>query len=448
MRYPQRILDAIPAGGFLRATLAIVAGTGIGQMLVILTSPVLTRLKTPSDYGVYSAATSILILVSVTCLRYEFAIPLPEDDVAAANLLGLSLLVNLGMCAVTAVLLTVFGPWLLSLFGASALRPYILLLVLAQFAGGVVSVFTNWAVRTKAFKEIGLNRLAQSAGLVVTQIGLGIAKLGATGLVIGTVTGALAGSERLVNAAWRTHAAAFRQISGAGMLTAARRYRRFPIFSSWSALLGALGLRAPLLVLIACYGTSVGGQYALAERIMYLPLTLVAGAVGQVFIADSARLARGQPAELRRLFRQTTWSLARVAIGPAILIAVATPFLVGPIFGENWHDAGVFVAVLVPLFYAAFVLTSTGDILYVVERQGLQLVREILRLGLLGGSVILAAALHLSAIGAVMLLSAAGCLMYVAYGLISWLALARFDPESGKKPEAIAFATELSEVEL
>jgi hypothetical protein len=213
-------------------------------------------------------------------------------------------------------------------------------------------------------------------------------------------------------------------------------------------LLGAHGLRAPLLVLIACYGTTVGGQYALAERIMYLPLTLVAGAVGQVFIADSARLARGQPAELRRLFRQTTWALARIAIGPAILIAVATPVLVGPIFGESWRDAGIFVAVLVPLFYAAFVLTSTGDILYVVERQGLQLVREFLRLGLLGGSVLLAAALHLSAFGAVVVLSAAGCVMYIAYGLISWLALARFDPESVKQPEAVALATELSDVEL
>jgi O-antigen/teichoic acid export membrane protein len=425
---PGRLRSLLPHGGILRATLTIVAGSGAAQLIVIASSPVLTRLYSPADYGIYSVATSILILSAVTCLRYEFAIPLPKDDLAAANLLGLSLIANVGMSLATALVLVVLGPWLLGLFGAAVLGPYVVLLALAQFGSGVVSAFINWAVRTKSFGEIAVNRLTQSGTLVVAQVGLGLAGFGALGLVVGAVAGSLAGSTRLARTAWRTHAAVFRRVTWAGMALVANRYRRFPIFSSGSALLGQLGARAPLLLLVAYYGTGVGGQYALAERVLYLPMTLVAGAVGQVFVADSARLAREDPTELRRLFRQTTLSLGLLAIGPAVIIAAAAPTLARFVFGEQWSEAGVLVALLVPMFYVAFVATSTGDVLYVVERQGLHLVREILRLGFLGGSLVVAAALHLPTIAAVGLLSAAGCVMYLLYGLISWRAIVTHRP--------------------
>lgn len=420
---------ALPQGGILRATMTIVAGAGAAQLIVIASSPVLTRLYSPADYGIYSVATSILILSWVTCLRYEFAIPLPKDDLVAANLVGLSLLANVGMSVATGVVLLLLGPWLLGLFGASALSPYIVLLALAQFGHGVASVFINWAVRTKNFGEIGVNRLTGSGALVAVQVGLGFVGFGALGLVLGAVAGNIAGSPRLAHAAWRTHAAAFRRVTWAGIATVANRYRRFPIFSSGSALLGNLGLRAPLLLLVAFYGTEAGGQYALAERVCYLPLTLIAGAVGQVFMADGARLAREQPGELRRFFRKTTLSLALLAIGPAVIIAVAAPLLAGSVFGEKWTEAGLLIAILVPMFYVAFIFTSTGDVLYVVERQGLHLVREVLRLGFLGGSIALAAAMDLSTFAAVGLLSAAGCVMYLLYGLISWRAIVTHRPQ-------------------
>jgi O-antigen/teichoic acid export membrane protein len=435
MRLPEPFRRFRPRGEFTRGTLTIVGGTGAAQALSIVVAPVLTRLFSPSDYGVYSVATSFLaVFVSISCLRYEFAIPLPEDDVAAANVLGLSTIVNLGMSVAVGIILSLFGSSLLDVFGAASLSPYIMLLVLAQFGGGLTSALINWAIRTKDFAEIAVNRLSQGIALSGVQVALGVVGFGAPGLVIGAVAGNLAGSVRLGQAAWRSNAAALRQITWAGMAAAANRYRRFPIFSSGSALLGSFGIRAPFLLLVALFGTVVGGQYALAERLCYLPLTLVAGAVGQVYIAESARLAREQPGDLAGLFVRTTRTLAMVAIVPAILIAILAPLLAGLVFGARWTEAGMFVAILVPMFYVAFVATSTGDILYVLERQGLHLVREVLRLGFLGGSVLIAAAIHLSPEGAVAVLSAAGSLTYLLYVVISWRAIVTYRPRP--RPES------------
>lgn len=428
MRLLRRLTQRILGGGFVRGAATIVAGTGLAQLLVVLSSPVLTHLYTPSDYGIFSIATSVLILASITCLQYDFAIPLPKDDVTAANLLGLSLVVNVGMSLLTAIALVVLGPWLFGLFGAAALGPYVLLLALVQFGSGIVSALLKWAIRTQNYAEIALNRVVSSVTLVGLQVGLGALGVGVLGLVIGVAAGSVAGASRLARAAWRTHAAAFRQISRKGMAAAAWRYKRFPIFSSGSTLLAYLGVRAPLLALVAFFGTEVGGEYALAERVLYLPLTLVAGSVGQVFTAESARLANDNPQELRRSFRRTTVSLALTALLPAIGIALGAPFLAGLVFGPAWTTAGWIVSILIPMFYFAFVFTSTGDVLFVLERQGLHLLREILRIVILAGSIPVAAALQLPPLMAIVVLSAAGCITYTLYGLISWYAVINSRP--------------------
>ena len=84
---------SIPGGVFGRHVVTLASGTAVGQVLLVLALPVLTRLYTPADYGalaVYSATLTVLLVLA--SLRFEQAIPLPEDDRVAGSLLALSLL--------------------------------------------------------------------------------------------------------------------------------------------------------------------------------------------------------------------------------------------------------------------------------------------------------------------------------------------------------------------
>ena len=133
-----------PKSELRRGVAVLVGGTTISQSIIVVTSPVLTRLYAPSEVGVYSVAISILsILIVVSCLRYELAIPLPENDVAAANVLALSLVTMLGTSLMAGVALWIAGPPLLAFFGASILGPYIPLFTLGQLGGGVVLRLTG-----------------------------------------------------------------------------------------------------------------------------------------------------------------------------------------------------------------------------------------------------------------------------------------------------------------
>jgi O-antigen/teichoic acid export membrane protein len=414
-------------GGFSRGVATLVTGTGIGQVVVVLVAPILTRLYQPTDFGAYAVAVAVLtLLLTFTCLRYEIAIPIPSSDQTAANLVALALLAAVGMSALSAVVLFLIGPWLIGLLGAPGLAPYVMILPLGQFGAAVGMAFTGWALRTRTFGAIATSRVTQGIVLAGTQVVLGLARLGSAGLLIGDTIGRSAGSARLAWAGWRRDAALFRQVSWSGIVAAATRYRRFPLVTTWSAFLAALGQQAPLLLMVAAYGVEVGGQYALAARIAALPLSLVAAAISQVFVAESANLARTGPSEVRYLFNRTTKVLALAGLLPALLVMLLAPPLAGVVFGSEWAAVGIYLAILAPSFYLEFVAGATGDILFILERQGLHLAREVFRFVLIGGAIPLAAVLGLSDVGAIVMLSAARCLTYGIYAVVSWRAVRQF----------------------
>jgi O-antigen/teichoic acid export membrane protein len=419
-----RLRATLLSHDLFRGALTLVAGTGAAQLIVILSSPILTRIYAVSDFGAFAVVSAILaILLSIISLRYEFAIPLPGSDQEAANVLGVCLIATLLVSAGSAVVLWIAGPALLAAIGASAVTPWLLFLALGALGGGIVTTFTGWAVRTKSYSDIAATKFTQGISQVVLQVGLGLVGWGTLGLLLGAIAATVAGATRLVGSAWRTHASVLRAVSIQGMRVAARRYRRFPIFSAPSALLNTVGIETPILLITVLYGTYVGGQFAIAQRVIGLPITLVAAAVAQAFFAEAARRMRERPDQLRGLFIQTTRTLALGAIGPFALAMLLSPLVFPIVFGDSWQEAGLYISVMVPWFYLQFVTSATGTTLDVLERQDRHLVREVIRIGFLTGSMVAASALNLSPLGAVASLSLGGCITYVVYGLISWRAV-------------------------
>lgn len=435
----RRLLARLPQGEYARGVFTLVGGTTLAQGMAVVSAPVLTRLYSPSEFGAYAVAVSILaILITVSSLSYPMAIPLPDRETSAADVLALSLAIALAMAAAAGVVLWLFGSEILALMGASAVAPYVLLLPIGQIGGAFVVAMTNWAVRIKRFSAIAATQLTQTGTLVVAQVLLGAGGLGVVGLLAGDVAGRFSGSTRLAREAWRASADALRQASLGGMRTAAVRYRRFAIFSTPSAIVNTVGLQVPLLLLVALYGAEVGGQYALANRLTALPVTLIAKAVGQVYFAEGARVARERPEALRSLFLRTTTSLARVAIGPFLLMALAAPILAAPVFGTRWADAGLFVAILTPMYLLALIANPTNSTLAFLERQELQIVLGALRLVLLSTAVAAASLLNLPPIGAVCMLSLGGSLTYLSFALGSWRAISRHTSVARALPDRAA----------
>jgi O-antigen/teichoic acid export membrane protein len=406
-------MRVLPKSRFARNVAVVSAGSAVGQGLLIVSAPVLTRLYTPADFGVLAVYVSILSILAVAAtLRYEMAITLPEDDEVAANLLLLVLGIVLLMSLLIGLGLWFLADPLVRLVNTPALKPYLWLIPLGVVGAGMYEALSLWAVRKKAFTTIARTKFTQSFGQVLTQVAMGLLKLGPAGLLLGQVVGKTGGSGTLAALTWRHGKESLKRVSTSGVRQAALRYRRFPIFASGSALLNRAGLYLPPILLAAFYGPQVAGWFALGQRVIGLPMTLIGQSVSEVYLAEAARLIRTDPRALERLFVKTAKHLALVGAPPLALLGVGAPWIFALVFGEGWREAGVYVQLMAVAFLAQLVTTPLEPTFAVTERQDLGLTRNVIRLVLIVGSLSLA---HWARWGPVMAIGLYSISMFVAY---------------------------------
>jgi O-antigen/teichoic acid export membrane protein len=360
------------AGGFSRNVAVLFSGTAIGQLITLLFYPVLTRIFLPEAFGILSVYGGVMYLIgTIGALRYELAIPIArseEEAISLVALCGLSLFGATGL--VTIFALSAPAMWMNAL-GIGALAEYRLLIPFGFACIGAYSILLVYASRVGAFSAIARTRLKQGFIAPLAQIALGFAGAGTPGLIIGFVIGQSSGVVLLGRVLFRQRqeiaGISFRQI-----LAAAGRYRRFPLYSSWSAIIESAGSGGILYMLVSAYYVPVIAGYSfLTGRILGRPLVLVAGSLTQVYTGEAGRLVRTDPARLRRRFLQVSSRQLALALVAAAAINLTAFWIYPAVFGPEWAAAVEYVAPLSLALGSQTVLLSVSPTLHVLQKQGL-----------------------------------------------------------------------------
>jgi O-antigen/teichoic acid export membrane protein len=398
-----RVARRLPKGRSFRRFTMLSGALLLGQSVILLSSPVLTRLYTPAEFGVYAVFTALAgILGNVLSLRYEAAVPLARDDQDAASLMALAVMLTAAFSLLCVPVIWLGGSWLAWLTGMADLARLLWLLPLTVIALGTAQVLSYWSVYRGTFRLNALSRLSQSVAQAGLQIGLGAFGLGASGMVLGY---------GLAYVVWVAHFAVAlppedRALLRTPDLAAAARLGRvhwhYPLYSTPATMLEAGTQLLPAVFLAVIYGPAVAGWFSLGQRLMGLPVRLVARAASQVFLSEAAQRDR---AGVYRLFKRASLRfLALGVLGMAPLLA-AGPTLFAWLFGEPWRPAGEIVQALVPLYLTRFVVTPVSQTLNIVGRQDLHLVSSSVDALSLVGCFGLAWWLHLPPVTSVLLYS-------------------------------------------
>jgi O-antigen/teichoic acid export membrane protein len=345
-----------------------------GQAVVLAASPVLTRLYGPEDFGlfaVFSALTGVLGVVM--SLRYELGIPVVRDDTEAAGMAGLSLLLALGLGLLTVPLVWLGGERLAAAAGLPGLAPLLWLLPVTAFAAGLGQLMSYWSVRRGTFRVNALSRFLQSVAQAALQLGFGALGVGAAGLVLGYALAYLARCASFALATPRADRRLLRRAATrpAAMRRLAAEHWHYAAYSTPSTLLLSATQLLPAMLLAMLYGPAVAGWFALGQKLVALPVRLLAQAASQVFLGEAVRLG---PEAVYRLFRRA--SARFLALGVLVMapLLVLGPDLFALAFGERWRVAGEMARLLVPAHLARFVAVPVSQTLNLFRRQRLHLV--------------------------------------------------------------------------
>jgi O-antigen/teichoic acid export membrane protein len=402
-----------------KGVFVIGSGTALAQAIGIASTPIITRLYNPADFGLLGIYSSILtILLVITSVRYEFAIPIPKNSSRAANILVLCIVIILGTTGLLSISFLLAGSKIMGMLGLADLVPYLWLIVIGFFGGGIYQTLRYWAIRQRDYPRITRTVFNQSLGGSLSKILFGLLSFGPPGLILGHIISNVAGIYTFIMAIMEKDRDEFRDISVTEIRSVAREHRSFPMYSASASLLLAVSLQIPVFMLTVMYGLDVVGWYTLAYQMLALPISLIAGSMSLVFYGEAAKSARENPETLRHLYLDTTKRLALIGFPVVVIIAVAAPWLFPIVFGESWRGAGILCLPLALVAIPEFIISPTNK-LAVYGFNHWQLLFHIFRISLIAVGFYIAFVLSFSVVFTLILYGSIVAVTYIVLFILN-----------------------------
>ncbi len=342
----------------------LVAANAFGVALSIAAAPVVSRLYSPRDVGEFALFTALAGMVTpLFTLRYESAIVLSKSEEESARVFGMTQRLAILVLAAVSTAVFITPEALFRRAGYGSLYPWRTAAVFAGYLTAMIITLTACHNRAKGYGNMSKAKMLQNgayAALVVTLgwLGLRHGQMLAT-LASGIMTGVW------LKRAWSSPVAKFGWREG---WEAAKTHANAPCFLFPATTLDTFTKQLPVFLITSWFSTELAGNFSVAWRMVFLPVGLMGGAVGQVFFQ---RFAQAWPdrREARRLLFKTWRTLALAAVAPCVLMVFFAPPVFQWALGEKWRQAGTFAALIAPMTLFVFLSSPTSSALVVLGMQ-------------------------------------------------------------------------------
>ncbi len=337
------------------------SGTVLGQAVGFFLLPVISRLFTPADFGVFGSFNAVVNVVAAgVTLDYSQAIMLPKEKNDAMHLFFLSCLSTLFVTFLCLMATLVAHQSFMALVKAQNMW-ILLLFVLTIMISGLNVSLQAWGVRAKAFKQTSVTQLIRSLSSSSMQVGLGFFKTGSIGLILSSVLADLIASLNLLIIFLNDFKISIKKIDRIKLRQLAKEYRDFPIYSASQNVINALSSGLPVLLLTHFFGISIAGAYAFGVRLLTTPMGLITGAMRQVLFQKASE-TQHNGGSLIALYLKVTVGLFALGLLPTLILIIWAPEIFSFIFGIQWHNAGLYARWLI--LWMLFVFCNVPAILY------------------------------------------------------------------------------------
>jgi len=358
-----------PKSEFSRNVLTLMTGTTIAQAIPIAISPILTRIYTPEDFGMFALYMSMASLVSVIATgSYEHAIMLPEKDRDAVNLVALSVLIAFFVSFITLLVVFFFNEKITNFLGNSEISSWLYFIPLTVLLTGIYQSFNYWSNRKKQYKRLATSRVAQSGTTVTTNLGMGFNGGGSSGLILGSIFGQVMATVVLGKSIFHRNPEILKDINKFKIMTLAQKYIDFLKFSTFSSVLNTLSFSLFSILISRVFTVSILGFYSLIYRILTLPSALIGSSISQVYFEESTSQKK-QFGNNKKIFISTVQKLFLISALVYLPMYFYIEELVAFVFGENWRISGEIAYILIPLMFIRFVSSVMSSTLTTYEKQ-------------------------------------------------------------------------------
>ncbi|HBH9953823.1 TPA: type 8 capsular polysaccharide synthesis protein Cap8K [Staphylococcus aureus] len=354
---------------FIGDSFLMILSSGIAQVILIITTPIITRLYSPTEFGEFTIFSNIaMILIPIINARYDLLIVNTKNDRSANILSQISFLISLLILLI-----------LIAIFAISAcLYPNFILdfifIIIMLFLVSLTNIFTNYLNKERKYKVLSLINVFRAGSMALLQIIFGLLALGSLGLIIGFSLSYIAG----ITLGYKTFKKHFNIVRDKEETKALfLENKNQLVYSTPSILLNSLSFSVVVFFIGILYTNTEVGIYGMAIRVLGIPVTIISLGLSKIFMqqANDYYIEHGN---FRNLLLKFSSILVIVSIILYVPLYLFSEELVNILLGHSWVDAITVIKIVIPLFVIRLIVSTVSLSVIVLQKQQLELILQAL----------------------------------------------------------------------
>lgn len=354
---------------FAESIIKIAFFTVLTQLMLVLASPILTRIFSPESLGVLALFTTVSSIIgSISCFRLELAIPLPESEGEGYQIYLISVLTSMIVSVLIFTIIFIFKTPLLQYPFFQPLSNIFYFIPFTICMVGIISATNYLFIRKKYFTLSAFTSFIIAVVTITLQILLPfILSSEPFVLVIGKNFGMLAGILIIVILLFKLFRNQIR-FDLRGSYELCKRYKNFIQYDIGATLLNVVSWNLPALILNYFFTTTIIGYYSLAFMVIQAPMGIVGNALNQVLYQKTAEdKNKGKPSS--ELIFYGLKKIVGITLIPSLTIFLFGQVIFSIIFGQTWEEAGLYAQILIIWGFFWFISSPFSSIIYTHEEQ-------------------------------------------------------------------------------
>lgn len=361
----KKLINKFMSSSMLKNVARISTGTIIGQLVSMLSLPILTRIYGDKIIGDWTFLNTIALLVNaVSDFGLTNALMMERNDedmlqtykVVTTIVFGISIFVAIlaflyyGILSPSSIIIS---PIFVAVF-----------LMIAVFTLQQTQICYTWLNRQTKYDVLMKNPIINNAMFGGVAILLGFIGIKEYGYYLGWVIGQIITLMHMK----RYLPKGFFSFKWGAYKSVFTRNKHFVVYQLPTNMITQAKNQLPTLLIKLFFGANILGQYAITVRVINIPINLLGTSIGRVFFQKSSEMKlKGEPVG-DFTYRNIT-RVMKIAIVPVMLIMAFGDVAFNFVLGSGWQMAGDMVRILALQSFFTFLMMASQGISITIDKQ-------------------------------------------------------------------------------
>lgn len=341
----------------------ISSGTLLGQGISIITLPIITRLYGAEILGIWTLLNSISVIIySFSDWGLTNSLMVEDDNNEEKNYKVVSSISALS-CFIASSFTILYIFFFNSDIKINLIFIY-LYLIITTFTSQQIQICYTWLNRKGKYNILMKNPLINNGVYSFLAIMLGIIGYKSYGYFIAYIFGQIITllhmKRNLPNIMFTFNIKDYSYIL--------KKNKSFVIYQVPINIVSKMKSQLPTFVIRGFWGIEILGYYSVAIKVLNIPTTLLASAIGRVFFKTISLMKRNGELIGSYVYKNMI-SAMQIAIVPIAILNAFGDLVTVLFFGEEWIIAGKFIQILGMQYLYIFITNSVQGLAITLDKQ-------------------------------------------------------------------------------